>query len=521
MGNVVVIIVSGPDHKDPCKPKSEVSQLTCLLFFSNFPVKNKRFFLAVLFLGFWAVFVTTCGGGRKVVTGGVGPTSKLASISVTPANPSIPVGVTQQFTASGTYSNGKSHDITMLVTWRSSQTTVATVSSGGLVTPVAKGTATIIATSGKISGRMVLTVTSEIPYSIAVTPPNLTLPVKSSHQFKATGRYTDGASYDISKRVTWVSSDPSIATINESGLATAVAPGTATMTATAGTVSGSQTLTVTSLLSSISVTPTDPSMAEGSYRLFTATGKYSDGTSEVIRSQATWSSSDTTVVTVTYGGLVTAVAPGTATITVTQGSIWGHTTVTVTPVTLSSISVTHANPTTPVGVTQQFRATGIYSAGTINDITTQVAWSSSNPAVATVNDKGLVTTIAAGTSIITATSGTASGSTILTVNSATLSSLAVTPSDPSRFVGSTQQFTATGTFSDESTYNITESVTWSSSNLSVTTINSSGLATLVTAGTATITATSGTVSGSTTLTVTFWGKLTLSFNETGGIGTRK
>ena len=369
-------------------------------------MKNKRFFLAVLFLGVWAVFVTTCGGGRKGVSGGVGPTSKLVSISVTPANPSMPVGVTQQFTASGTYSDGKSHDITMLVAWRSSQTTVATISNGGLVTPVAKGTATITATSGKISGRMVLTVTSDTPSSIAVTPPNLTLPVKSSRQFTATARYSEGTDYDITKRVTWGSSDPSIATINESGLATAVAPGTATITATSGTLSGSQTLTVTSLLSSISVTPTDPSMAEGSYRLFTATGTYSNGTSEVIRSQATWSSSDTTVATVTYGGLVTAVAPGTATITATQGSISGHTTVTVTPLTLSSISVTHANATLPAGVTQQFRATGIYSEGTINNITTQVTWSSSDPSVATVNDKGLVTTIAEGTATITATSGT-------------------------------------------------------------------------------------------------------------------
>ena len=479
-------------------------------------MRNIRFFLAILFLGVWAVFATACGGGGKGLRGGIGLTSKLTSISVTPANPSIPIGVPQQFTASGIYSDGKSHDITMLVSWRSTQTTVATVSSGGLATSVAKGTTTITATSGKISGRMVLTVTSQTPSSIAVTPPNLTLPVKSSRQYAAMGRYSNGIDYEFTKRVTWSSSDPSVATVNKDGLATAVAAGTAIITATSGAVSGRQTLTVTSLLSSISVTPTDPSMPAGSNKLFTATGTYSDGTSEVLRTEAVWSSSDTTVVTANYGGLVTAVAPGTATITVTEGSISGHTTVTVTPLTLSSISVTHASPTIPVGVTQQFMATGIYSGGTINDITTQVTWSSSDPSVAEVNDKGLVRTIAGGTTTITATSGTIVGSTLLTVNSATLSSVAVTPSNPSMFVGSTQQFTATGTFSDGTTQ--TMPVTWTSSNPQVATINSSGLATAVTTGTAIITASSGPISGRTTLTVSFWGKLALLLNEIGKIG---
>ena len=84
----------------------------------------------------------------------------LSSISVSPANPSVPGGNTQQFAASGTYSDGTSHDITTQVTWNSSNTLVATVNSSGLATAVAVGTSSITATSGSISGSTTLTVTS-------------------------------------------------------------------------------------------------------------------------------------------------------------------------------------------------------------------------------------------------------------------------------------------------------------------------------------------------------------------------
>ena len=91
---------------------------------------------------------------------------------------------------------------------------------------------------------------------------------------------------------------------------------------------------------------------------------------------------------------------------------------------------------------------------------------------------------------------------MLTVTAATLQSIAVTPANPSIAKGATQQFTATGTFSDNSTQNLTGQVTWASATTAVATITAGGLATGVAAGTSTISATLGAVSGSTVLTVT-------------------
>jgi hypothetical protein len=147
-------------------------------------------------------------------------------------------------------------------------------------------------------------------------------------------------------------------------------------------------------------------------------------------------------------------------------------------------------------------ATGAYS-----DLSTQVITSSasttwsSNSGVATVSG-GLVKCLAAGAVTITAASGAESGSTAVTCLAPVLQSISVAAAAPSIVVGNTDQLTATGTYSDQSTQNLTSSVTWTSGNVSVATVSavSPGLVTCVAAGSATITATSGGKLGSTTVT---------------------
>jgi len=104
-----------------------------------------------------ALFLAGCGGGG----GGTSPSGvTLQSIAVTPANPTIPKGLTNQFTATGTYSDGTSQNITASVTWSSGTTSVATVVSGGLASGVGVGSSVITATSGLVSGSTTLTVTA-------------------------------------------------------------------------------------------------------------------------------------------------------------------------------------------------------------------------------------------------------------------------------------------------------------------------------------------------------------------------
>ena len=94
------------------------------------------------------ILLASCGGGG----GGGGGGKSLSSIAVTPANNKIPVGQTKQYTATGTYSDGSTQDLTSSATWSSSASPVATIASSGMVTAVSTGSTTITATTGGKSG---------------------------------------------------------------------------------------------------------------------------------------------------------------------------------------------------------------------------------------------------------------------------------------------------------------------------------------------------------------------------------
>jgi Flp pilus assembly secretin CpaC len=270
------------------------------------------------------------------------------------------------------------------------------------------------------------------------------------------------------------------------------APSSSTQT---GIVSPGVPLTVTSAtLQSIAVTPGTASIAPTGTQQFTAIGTFSDGTTQDVTSTVTWASSSPTVATIgSLNGLALGQAAGTTQITATLGSVSSTAaTLKVTSATLRSISLSATTASVARNGTVQLLATGTFSDGTTQNVTTSAAWSSSNTNIASVG-AGLVRGLAPGSTQITATiGGVTSPIVTVTVTSATLKSIAVSPSSRSIAAGTSLQFTALGTFSDGSTQNITSAVAWASSSTSVAAINpSSGLATAVAAGSTTITATQG------------------------------
>ena len=446
----------------------------------------------------------------------------LVSISVTPAMPSIAKSTTQQFVATGTYSDATTQTLTDAVTWASATTATATISnaagSKGLAAAIAEGTSTISATLGAVNGSTTLTVTPAKLVSIAVTPATPSIAKGTKQQFVATGTYSDATTQDLSDTVTWASATPATATISNAadsfGLATGVATGSSVISATLGAVKGSTTLTVTAAtLVSIAVTPAVPSIAKGTQQQFIATGFFDDASTQDVSDSVTWASSTASVATVSNAadssGLASALATGTTKISAAIGAISGSTTLTVTPAKLVSIAVTPATPSIAKGTKQQFVATGTYSDATTQDLTQTVTWASATAATATISNgtpsRGLASSVAVGSTDISATSGAVIGKTTLTVTAATLASLAVTPATPSIAKGTKQQFVAIGTYSDATTQDLTGTVTWASATTATATISnaaaSKGLASAVAEGTTVISATSGTIVGMTTLTV--------------------
>jgi len=476
-----------------------------------------------------AVGTTSLTAAVGTVTGSTSVTvtpAALASIAVTPANPSVPAGETVMppFTATGTYTDTTTKDITTLVQWSSSDTTVATISnaagSQGQATGVAPGTVTITATSSSNPlvppGNTTLTVTAAVLLTIAVTPADPSIALPSTQQFTATGTYSDGTTKNLSARATWASDTHSVATIDKKGLATSVSVGTATISATAngpsGPVTGSTLLTVTpAALVSIAITAPNSAIPLGTTDQFTATGTYTDNTTQDLTKSGHWMSSDATVATISNSpgteGLATSTGVGTTTIGFTSGGIIAPGfTLTVSPAALVSIAISPQSPSIPLGDTQQFTATGTYTDNSTQIVTDVVTWSSSSAAVAVISNasgsNGLATSAEFGTTTITAALGTVNGTTTLTVGTAVLVSIAISPTNFSIPLGVSQPFTATGTYSDDSTKDLTASVTWSSDAPSVVSIAAGGLASAMSIGSAHITATSGSITQTTTVTVT-------------------
>ena len=446
---------------------------------------------------------------------------QLAAISVGPAAPppQIAAGGTVQLTATGTYSDQSTKDVTSSVSWASANTTVATVTAGGLVTCVSTASTAqpvVISAAGTTAtGTVPVTCLAPTLTSVVVAPASPTLAAGSSVQLTATANFSFGPPQNVTSSASWTSSNSSVATVS-GGLVTCVAGtiSTATITAMNGGGSGSTTVNCQApLLQSVSVGPQNPTIAAGATVQLTATANYSYGSPQNVTGSATWSTSNSSVATVS-GGLVACIAGTNSAATITaslSGGGSGSTTVNCQAPLLQSIVVAPANPTLAAGGAVQLTATANYSYGSPQNVTSTASWTSSNPSVATVSG-GLVMCVAgtASTATITASlSSGGSGSTSVNCQAPVLKSISVTPKSSGEIGeipnGGTQQMTATGTYSYGPTRNITSVVAWTSSVSSVATVSATGLLSCkrrysYADGNTTISATSGTTTGSSNIT---------------------
>lgn len=262
-------------------------------------------------------------------------TATITAVNVSPAAASVAKGLTVQLTASGTFSDGTTQDITFDVIWTDDGTGTATVSndiaSKGVATGViANGTALITADFTDVNnttmfGAATLNITAAILQSLTVTPANSSVAgFKKTVNFIATGTYSDNSTVDVSNQVTWSSSQQAVATIAAGGAATTVAAGTTSITAALSGVTGQTNLTVLNL-SSLQINPTGLNLTVGTNQRFTLTATFADNSTLDVTSTSEWNSTTTTVATVgntaSDKGLVSAVTVGTSVVTASYGGL--------------------------------------------------------------------------------------------------------------------------------------------------------------------------------------------------------
>ena len=339
--------------------------------------------------------------------------------------------------------------------------------------------------------------------TITVTPANATVAKGENLQLVATGVYSDGSTQVLTDSVTWQTNKSAIAAVSEQGQVTGMGEGAAQVSASYQQVTGSTYVTIGApALVGISVTPTPSSLPVGESEQLTATGKFSDGTTQNLTQSVTWASSGTGIATVTPTGSVLGNALGTASITATSAALTGSASVTVGQAALVGITVTPNPSSVPLGESEQLTATAKFSDGSTQNVTQSVTWASSGTGIATVNSAGSVLATGGGTANITATMGTTNGTASVTVGQAALIGITITPSQSSLPIGESEQLAATGNFSDGSVQNLTQAVLWSSSGSAIASVSSAGSVVANALGSATINATAGAVTGSAGLTVT-------------------
>jgi hypothetical protein len=351
---------------------------------------------------------------------------------------SIGKGSNIQFKAVGLYSDGSKHDVTLLANWSSSDADIATLDSveKGYVHSIKESTAAgvdIVATLEGISGKANLVVTTATPIGLVITPIDENVSLGGGVFFTGTLSFSDGSTEDVSYESFWTSSDSNILSFPGDGShngqyhGTSRGVGVATITATYTDSTGrvfvdTTTFTITdALIDSVDVTPDSNTQVTGQEYQLNAIGGLSDNSSSDITATTNWTSSHPDVASVNAYGLVHSLKAGVTIITASEKPYSDSTAWTVIDAgNISSFTVSCRSITVAVGREMQCSATGSDGSGATVDITSQVDWSSSDTAIAVVDDyyenSGKVTGVTVGNTIISGTFRNMSGGNSVLIN---------------------------------------------------------------------------------------------------------
>ena len=361
------------------------------------------------------------------------------------------------------------------VTWTSSDAKVASVDSNGKVIAIGGGSAVITAKAGNQQATCTVSVTVPVE-GVSLDLDAVTIEEESSVTLVAKITPDDATT----KTVEWASSNAKIAVVDANGKVTGMAIGTATITAKVADKQATCAVTVvkkTIPVSSVTLNKTELALYKGQTETLAATVKPDDATNKTV----TWSSSNTDVATVDSNGKVVAVTAGSATISAKAGDKEATCAVTVT-IPVETVTLNKAELTIILGQEETLVATVKPDDATDKTVT----WTSSNTAVATVDANGKVASVAVGTATITAKAGektaTCAVSVIIPVESIALDKTSITLDE-----GQSETITAT-VAPDNATI---KTVTWSSSDASIASVDQNGKVTAIKVGTATITAKAG------------------------------
>lgn len=397
--------------------------------------------------------------GRTVETAIFVTAATLKSLAVSPTAPKVAKGLTQQFTATATFSDGTTQDVTALSSWSIKDTTgtgVAGINSRGLATAKSIGKARITARYLTTSATATLEVTAAALRTLTLSPLNPAAAKGTTQRFTATGTFSDGTVQDVTSSADWAVMDltgSGVASIDGTGTALAESVGQARVSAEYLGQVVQTTLTVTpAAVVALAISPLAPALAKGTTQQFIATAHLTDDSNQDVSASAAWTAVDVMgsgVAAVDATGLAKGNAVGSANITCVYQGFSATTTLLVKPAALVAVSITPAAATLAKGLSQAFKLVASYTDGTTQDATTSAVWSAADVVgsdVTSVSAAGVALAKNIGQARLKAEHLGKTASATLTVTAAALTSLTVNSANPTLASGAKQQFKALGAY---------------------------------------------------------------------------
>lgn len=398
----------------------------------------------------------------------------LQSLAISAPRMSMAAQQTVQFSAVATFAGGLQRDVSSESLWSSSEPTVASISSMGLATGLSAGNTTLSASFGGLSSTRNLRITSATLTSLSLNPTTVQMEIGGESQLSLMGVFSDGTTQNLTNQALWSSSNISIASPANlfPGRIRGESAGSAVLTATFQGLSTTRSITVQNItLSQLEISPIYRNISLGASQLYQATGIFSDGSRRDLSAVTQMTSLSPSVAQIqsssTAGSLVRSNAAGSTSIEAEYLGVKATATLVVSNKTLTEIQIQ-----SPSGLALNFqtqlRAIGTFSDGSTLDLTKDVLWSSSNENFLSVSNstdtKGLAAALQVGSVTVTAEMQGLQSQANINVTNATLTSLDVSPSRLLISRNTNFKVKARGIFSDGSSLDLTQEVSWTSSN---------------------------------------------------------
>ncbi len=316
---------------------------------------------------------------------------------------------------------------------------------------------------------------------LQISPPQQTLANGTKNTLTATAIYDDDSKEDVTHQVLWSSENIEILTVSNDpvspGLISSQNQGTTNITAHFNNISATTSATITAAtLNQIEISPLNPVLPLSMEMKIQAWGIYSDGSKYNITQEVLWAIQDTSIAT-NNSNVITPIKAGTTNISVQIDNKIAHTLITVTQAQLSSITITTEVNKIASGQDLALTAIGLFNDNTNQNITSQVTWQSSNTQVIFVSNHpgniGIIKGLQAGETSITATMSGLTGELVMQVSNAVLKRIDISSPQQDIPTDNQTQLRAVGYYSDETSQDLTQHVTWKSSTPTVIQIDNS------------------------------------------------